>query len=53
MLLKRIISEVLIMKTSKKGDELIDKYNEQGWISDDALHANNVSAWHAGNNTRV
>jgi hypothetical protein len=36
-LLKRIISEVLLMKTSKKGDALIDKYNEQGHISDDDL----------------
>ena len=23
------------VKTSKKGNELIDKYNEQGYISDD------------------
>ena len=35
MLCKRIISEVLVMKTSIKGNALIDKYNEQGWISDD------------------
>jgi hypothetical protein len=40
MLLKRIISEVLyvyVMKTNKKVTELIDKYNEQGYISDDDL----------------
>ena len=37
MLCKRIISEVLLMKTSIKGNTLIDKYNEQGWISDDDL----------------
>jgi DNA-binding Lrp family transcriptional regulator len=35
MLCKRIISEVLVLKTSIKGNALIDKYNEQGWISDD------------------
>jgi hypothetical protein len=37
MLCKRIISEVLIMKTSKRANELIDKYNDQGWISDDDM----------------
>ena len=37
MLSKRIISEVLIWKTSKKGTALVDKYNEQGYISDDDL----------------
>jgi hypothetical protein len=37
MLSKRIISEVLVLKTSTKGDALIDKYNEQGWISDDDM----------------
>ena len=37
MLCKRIISEILVMKTSVKGNALIDKYNEQGWISDDDL----------------
>jgi hypothetical protein len=35
MLSKRIIYEVLVLKTSTKGNALIDKYNEQGWISDD------------------
>jgi|SRR5215471_7682879 hypothetical protein len=37
MLCKRIIFEVLVMKTSIKGNTLIDKYKEQGWISDDDL----------------
>jgi hypothetical protein len=37
MLTKRIMSEVLIMKTSKKGDAIVDKYHEQGDISDDDL----------------
>jgi len=37
MLHKRIISEVLIMKTSKKANDLIDKYNDQGWISEDDM----------------
>jgi len=37
MLCKRIISEVLVMKTSIKANALIDKCNEQGWISDDDL----------------
>lgn len=30
MLSKRIIYEVLVLKTSTKGNALIDKYNEQG-----------------------
>jgi hypothetical protein len=34
---KRIISEVLLMKTSKKADELIEKYYQQGYISDDDM----------------
>ena len=37
MLSKRIIYEVLVLKTSTKGNALIDKYNEQGWISDDEM----------------
>jgi len=37
MLCKRIIFEVLVMQTSIKGNTLIDKYKEQGWISDDDL----------------
>jgi biotin operon repressor len=37
MLLKRIISEVLTWKISEKGTSLIDKYNEQGYLSDDDL----------------
>jgi hypothetical protein len=37
MLCKRIISEVLVWKTSYRGNALIDKYNEQGWISDDDM----------------
>ena len=37
MLLKRIISEVLTWKTSDKGTALIDKYNGQGYLSDDDL----------------
>jgi hypothetical protein len=37
MLSKRIISEVLVWKTSTKGNALIDKYKEQGWISDDDM----------------
>ena len=38
MLAKRIISEVLdVWKTSIKANALIDKYKEQGWISDDDL----------------
>jgi hypothetical protein len=37
MLCERIVSEVLVLKTSIKGNALIDKYNEQGWISDDDL----------------
>ncbi|MGA9154286.1 MAG: hypothetical protein WBZ36_27200 [Candidatus Nitrosopolaris sp.] len=37
MLSKRIISEVLLMKTSKKADDLIFKYYQQGYISDDDL----------------
>jgi hypothetical protein len=37
MLAKRIMSEVFVWKTSEKGTALIDKYNEQGYISDDDL----------------
>ena len=37
MLSKRIIYEVLVLKTSTKGNALIDKYNEQGWIADDEM----------------
>jgi len=38
MLCKRIIFEVLdLWKTSIKANTLIDKYKEQGWISDDDL----------------
>jgi len=37
MLSKRIISEVLLMKTSKKADDLIAKYYQQGYMSDDDL----------------
>jgi hypothetical protein len=37
VLSKRIISEVLIWKTSEKGEALINKYYEQGYISDDDL----------------
>jgi len=40
MLLKRIISEGLystVKRNSKKVNELIEKYNEQGYISDDDL----------------
>ncbi len=37
MLTKRIISEVLVWKTSTKCNALIDKYKEQGWISDDDM----------------
>jgi hypothetical protein len=37
MLVKRIIAEVLTMKSSEKGTTLIDKYNEEGYLSDDDL----------------
>jgi hypothetical protein len=37
MLSKRIIFEVLLLKTSTKGNALIDKYNEQGYLSDDDM----------------
>jgi hypothetical protein len=37
MLCRRIISEVLVWKTSNKGNALIDKYNEQGWMSEDDM----------------
>jgi biotin operon repressor len=37
ILSKRIIYEVLVLKTSAKGTALIDKYNEEGWISDDDM----------------
>lgn len=37
MLVKRIIAEVIIWKTSEKGTRLIDKYNEEGYLSDDDL----------------
>jgi hypothetical protein len=37
MLVERIISEVLTWKTSEKGTTLIDKYNEEGHLSDDDL----------------
>lgn len=37
ILVKRIISEVLIWKTNEKSAALIDKYNEQGYLSDDDL----------------
>ncbi|MGB6672240.1 MAG: hypothetical protein WBE34_07395 [Candidatus Nitrosopolaris sp.] len=37
ILVKRIMSEVLIWKTSEKGTALIDKYQEQGYLHDDEL----------------
>jgi hypothetical protein len=33
----RIMSEVLAWRTSNKANALINKYKEQGWISDDDM----------------
>jgi hypothetical protein len=37
ILVKRIMSEVLIWKTSEKGTALVDKYQEHGYLHDDDL----------------
>jgi len=37
VLTKRIMSEVLAWRTSNKANALINKYKEQGWISDDDM----------------
>jgi hypothetical protein len=37
ILVKRIISEVLVLRTSEKGTALIYKYQEQGYLHDDDL----------------